>query len=79
MSEPRKDVRLFLDADMHAALKVIAASRDMGLGDYIEKLLVMPHVRSTVHDVTVMADEFRRCGISRSVTESPGVARSGTE
>ena len=78
MSEPRKDVRVFLDADVHAALKVIAASKDMGLGDYIEQM-VAPHVRSVVHDVTVMAEQFRRCGISRSDPELPGKSRSGTE
>lgn len=78
MSEPRRDVRVFLDADVHAALKVIAASKDMGLGDYIEKMLV-PHVRSVVHDVTVMADQFRRSGISRSVPEQHGTSRSGAE
>jgi len=78
MSEPRKDVRVFLDADVHAALKVIAASKDMGLGDYIEQM-VAPHVRSVVHDVTVMAEQFQRSGISRNGPESPGKSRSGTE
>jgi hypothetical protein len=78
MSQPRKDVRVFLDVEVHAALKVIAASKDMGLGDYIEQMLV-PHVRAVVHDVTLMAEQFQRSGISRSAAESHGVSRSPAE
>ena len=74
MSEPRKDVKVYLDPEVHAALKVICARKDCGLGEYIERL-VDPHVREYVHDVTVMADEFRRSGISRNGQESTGKAR----
>lgn len=78
MSLPRKDVRVFLDPEVHAALKVIAASKDMGLGDYIEQMVV-PHVRAVVHDVTVMAEQFQRSGIARSAPEQHGTSRSGPE
>lgn len=78
MSEPRKDVKVMLDPEVHAALKVICARKDVGLGAYIESI-VAPHVLAYVHDVTVMADEFRRSGISRDGQESPGMARNGGE
>lgn len=77
MSEPRKDIKVYLDADIHAALKVICAKKDIGLGEYIESL-VAPHVRSYVSDVTVMADEFRRQGIAKNGAESSGTTRKAT-
>ena len=78
MSEPRKDVKVYLDPEVHAALKIICAQKDIGLGEYIEAI-VAPHVESFVHDVTLMADEFRRSGISRNGQESSGTARRGAE
>lgn len=74
MSEPRKDVKVYLDPEVHAALKVICEKRDIGLGEYIESI-VAPHVRSYVDDVMVMAEEFRRSGISRETQESAGKSR----
>ena len=76
MSEPRKDVKVYLDPEVHAALKVICAHKDVGLADFIESL-VTPHVKAYVHDVTVMAEEFRRSGISRNDPGSPGKPREG--
>jgi hypothetical protein len=78
MSEPRKDVKVHLDAHVHAALRVICESKDIGLGEYIEQL-VAPHVLGLVHDVTVMAEQFRRSGISGERRESPGTAGSAHE
>jgi hypothetical protein len=78
MSEPRKDVKVMLDPEVHAALKVICAHKDVGLGEFIESL-VAPHVRAYVHDVMLMADDFRRSGISRDGQESPGKPREGQE
>ena len=70
MSLPKRDVKLWLDADVHSALKAICAAHDVGLGQYIEQL-VTPHVRKVVHETTLMADEFRRSGIDRNGQESP--------
>lgn len=75
MAIERKDVKVYLDAEVHAALKVICSHKDIGLAEYIESL-VAPHVKSVVHDVTVMADEFRRSGISRKDPGLPGKPRS---
>lgn len=71
MALDRKDVKVYLDPEVHAALKIICGHKDVGLGDYIESL-VAPHIKAYVHDVTVMADEFRRSGISR---DDPGSTR----
>lgn len=71
MSEPRKDVKVYLDPDVHAALKAICSSRDVGLAEYIESI-VSPHVRGVVRETMVLAEEFRRSGISREHPESSG-------
>jgi hypothetical protein len=76
MSAPRKDVKVYLDDEVHAALRAIAQSKDMGLGEYIESI-VAPHVKAVVHDVMVLADEFRRAGIARNGQESQGTGRKG--
>ena len=78
MSEPRKDVKVYLAPEVHAALKIMCARRDIGLGEYIESIIA-PHVVAYVHDVTVMADEFRRSGISRNGQGSQGMPRDGKE
>jgi hypothetical protein len=78
MTAPRKDVKIYLDDEVHAALKAICASKDVGLGEYIEQI-IRPHVRSVVHDVMVLAAEFQRSGIARDSQESPGMARNGQE
>ena len=78
MTVPRKDIKVYFDDEVHAALKAIAASKDVGLGDYIESI-VAPHVRAVVHDVMVLADEFLRSGIARNGQESPGMARNRKE
>lgn len=74
MSEPRKDVKVYFDPEVHAALKLICGSKDVGLAEYIESI-VAPLVRTTVRDVMVLADEFRRAGISR---DDPGSAATDT-
>jgi len=68
MAEPRKDVKVYLDPEVHAALKAIAASKDVGLAEFIESI-VAPHIREIVRDTMLLADEFRRSGISR---DGPG-------
>ena len=78
MSEPRKDVKVYLDPEIHSALRAICAAKDIGLGEYIERL-VAPHVREIAHEAMVLADEFRRLGIARNLKESPGKAGDGAE
>lgn len=71
MTAPRKDVKVYLDEEVHAALKAICNARDCGLGEFIERLVVR-EVQQQVHDVMLLADEFRRAGIVRNHQESPG-------
>lgn len=75
MTAPRKDVKVYFNEEVHAALKAICASKDIGLGDYIESI-VAPHVKAVVHDVIMLAAEFQRSGITRESQESPGMARN---
>lgn len=77
MTAPRKDVKVYLDDEVHAALRAIAQSKDMGLGEYIEGL-VAPHVRALVHDTMVLAGQFLRSGIVRDGQEWPGTAQNAT-
>ena len=74
MAAPRKDVKVYFDAEMHAAIRAICDRKGLGLGEYIESLVV-PHVNSFVEDVTVLHAEFLRSGIVRDGKESPGAAK----
>lgn len=74
MSEPRKDVKVYFDHDVHAAIKAICDRKGLGLGEYIESLVV-PHVKTVVHDVIVLHAEFLRSGIVRDDKESTGTRR----
>lgn len=78
MSLERKDVRAKLDDDMHAALKVICDHDEIDMGVFVEQLLV-PVIRKRVHDVTVLAERFRRLGITGSGREWPGITGSDRE
>lgn len=86
MSLDRKDVKVYFDHALHAAIKVICSQRDTTMAEFIEALVVR-EVHAVVHDVTMLADEFRRTGIVRDLPgasgmtrerqESPGIARNG--
>jgi hypothetical protein len=71
MATPRKDVKVYFDAEVHAAIKSICDRKGLGLGEYIESLVV-PHIKSVVDDVTVLHAEFLRSGIARNGQESTG-------
>jgi hypothetical protein len=71
MGAPRKDIKVYVDAHIHAALLAIAGRRGMTLGEYVEALVV-PKVEEVIHDVTVLAAEFRRAGISRDDQDGSG-------
>jgi len=63
MAAPRKDVKVYFDAEVHRALRAITDAKGVGLAEYIESI-VAPHIRDIVRDTMVLADEFRRSGIS---------------
>ena len=68
MALERKDVRLKLDADMHAALKAICDVDEVDVGVYIELLLV-PVIKKRVHDAMLLASKIPRPGITGSGRE----------
>lgn len=68
MSEPRKDIKVMFDAPMHAAIRTFCESKGCTMAQYIEAV-VCKDIGSRVMDAMVLADEFRRAGISRDDAE----------
>ena len=75
MALERKDARLKLDHDVHAALKEICELRGVDMGEWIEALVV-PEVKRQVHDAMVLTERLQRLGISGKKREQPGVGSS---
>ena len=68
MSLERKDVRGYLDADLHAALIAICEADGITSAEFIERLLV-PVIQKRIHDAITLADFLQRHGITRSDPE----------
>jgi hypothetical protein len=68
MSLERKDVRLKLDAELHAQLACLAEVDEMELGAWVESLVVTEVLRR-VHDARLIADRFPSAPISGSSRE----------
>jgi hypothetical protein len=62
MSLERKDLRLKLSADDHAALSLLADAEDTDMADYAERVLVRV-LRRRVHAAMVIAEKATRLGI----------------
>lgn len=75
MSLDRKDVRAKLDADMHAALSILAEADDVDIGEFIERELLRV-IRDRVHAASFIADRTASLGITGKAN---GKARSGRE
>jgi hypothetical protein len=75
MSLARKDIKVYFAPEVHAALTAIAKSKRMGLGEYVESLVV-PHVNCLVDEVIGLHGEFLRSGIVRERRVNPGKARN---
>ncbi len=63
MSLERKDLRLKLNPDDHAALALLADAEERELAELAEQILVRV-VRRRVHAAMVIADKARRLGIA---------------
>lgn len=74
MGLERKDVRAYLDAEMHAALTRICSHRGVTVADFVEALLVR-EIDAIGHDAIQLADELRDLGIFRKNPESGGAGR----
>lgn len=75
MALERKDVRLKLDDDKHAALKAICDLDGVDMGVFIEQLLV-PVIEKRIHDAMVLAEKLQRLGIAGSAQRSQGASGS---
>lgn len=74
MAAPRPDVKFYLDADSHAALKAFAEHDDMSMAELTE-LVMGEYLRKRLHDVSVLADRLRRAGIIRDESSEAGTGR----
>lgn len=63
MSLERKDLRLKLRPDDHAALTLLAEAEDLDLAEIAEQILVRV-VRHRVHAAIVIASKAQRLGIA---------------
>lgn len=68
MSLERKDIRAYLDADVHQALTAICNARGLTVADFVEGLIV-PEVRRLSHEAIVIADAIRQAGRTRRDAE----------
>ena len=72
MSLPRRDVRFYLDADTHEALRVIAETKLLEIAELVEKIIV--HVVSDhIHEAKEIAKR------TADLVISSGVSRKGPE
>lgn len=78
MSLERKDVRLYLDAEIHEALTVLADVERVELKEFAEAL-IRAEVLRRVHEASVIAAKTARLGLSRHEPERGGKCRSAPE
>jgi hypothetical protein len=74
MSTPRKDLRLKLNDDVHAALKAICAADGVDLRVFAERL-IEAEVRERVRLVTVASTALQRTGIAARLLGTAGSCR----
>lgn len=72
MSLERKDVRAYLDADVHEAITRYCNRRGTTVADFIETT-VKDRILRLGHDAIETADDFRDLGIFRKNPELPGI------
>lgn len=78
MSLERKDVRLYLDAEVHEALAVLADLGRQEIKELAEQIITAEVIRR-VHAATVVAEKTARLGIVRSAPEPAGKSRYDPE
>lgn len=72
----RKDVRLKLEPDAHAALAVIAEIDQLDMGEWCERVIVA-EIGRRLHAASVIAQKMDRLGILGKTGELPGIASLG--
>lgn len=78
MSLERKDLRIYLDADMHAGLAILADQDRIEMRELAEKI-VREYVLDRVHDAIVIAEKAERAGLVRMKAVSSGSVRKRSE
>lgn len=71
MSLERKDVRLKLDHDMHAAVVAIAETHDMLPAEWVEQVIV-GIVKKRVHEANVLISSLHSSGSLGTFGEAQG-------
>lgn len=73
MALPKKDVRPYFDADIHAAMKLFAEADGYGDGiaSWIETVIT-DIVRKRVHTASLIVSSLEASGALRSITEDKG-------
>jgi hypothetical protein len=74
----RKDLRLKLDPDVHAALVALADVKRLELAEFAEQI-VAADVRRRVHEATLIAQKTACLGFVGNRRESPGKSGKGGE
>lgn len=76
MSLERKDLRVYLDPDIHAGLQILSDQDRIGLSDLVERI-TRDYVLDRVHAAIVIAEKAERAGLVRMKAVSSGSARKG--
>lgn len=69
MGLERKDVRTYLDADVHRALTAICDQDGVSVADFVESVLV-PVIMRRCHDAISLERKLREAGITRMLSDS---------
>lgn len=78
MSLERKDLRIYLDADMHAGLAILADQDRVEIRELAERV-VRDYVLDRVHAAIVIAEKAERAGLVRMKAVSSGSVRKTRE
>lgn len=76
MSIERKDLRVYLDHDVHAGLQILADQDRIEMNALAERVL-REYVFARVHDAIVIAEKAERAGLVRIKAVSSGSGRKG--
>ncbi len=74
MAAPRPDVKFYLDALEHAALKVFAEHDGFGMGELTEQVM-SAYLQKRIHDASVLSAALERAGIVRDGQGPAGEVR----
>lgn len=76
MSLPRRDVKVWLDDQVHQALRRFCEHKGVTMGEWVENL-VKRELREAAEDAIVVADIAPLLGVARNHQGSRGTGRDG--